>query len=45
MHLCDEWCQVNRGTKDFLLAQSYLGKNEPDKALKFYISAARGISK
>lgn len=44
LHLCDEWCLVNRGTKDFLIAQSYLGSDEPHKALKYFISAARGIS-
>jgi len=44
LHFCDEWCLVNRGTKDFLLAQSYLGTDQPHKALKYFISAARGIS-
>ena len=43
LHLFDDWCNTGRGAKDFLLAQGYLGSSQPEKALKFFISAARGI--
>ena len=45
LHFCDEWCSCARGTKDYLLAQAYLGTGEPHKALSYLFSAARGISK
>ncbi|XP_047124600.1 nuclear pore complex protein Nup160 [Hydra vulgaris] len=43
LHFADTWCDSGRGTKDFLLGQSYLGTDEPEKALKYFVSAVRGI--
>ena len=45
LHFADTWCVTGRGTKDFLLGQSYLGMDEPAKALKYFVSAVKGISK
>lgn len=44
LKLCDNWCIDGKGTKDYLLAQAYLGIGEPHKALNYSFSAARGIN-